>query len=63
MPYVSNLYLSNNELENLDWLNKCQTDFIAILNVSGNKINSVKGLESEENNNARFNVLSELNLS
>lgn len=44
LPYVSNIYLKDNQLENLDWLSKCKTDFIAILSVDGNKITNVKGL-------------------
>ncbi len=34
LPQVSNIYIKNNCLEDLNWLQNCQTDFIAILNAS-----------------------------
>ena len=45
LPNISNLYLKGNNLENIDWLANCQTDFIAILSLSENKINNIKGFE------------------
>lgn len=51
-------------MENLDWLDCCETDFIATLNVANNRIRDVRGLENgKEIGKTRFNVMSEIDLS